>query len=421
MLKRGFRGLSSIIFSVLVLCGVMLLCTYFRSDKSVFKDDGISISDNPDTKKGCQDGNENKGIEMRAVWIPFMTLDMKSDFNEDAFKDKFRAIVKEASDYRINTLVVHIRSHSDAMYPSKIYPWSHLLSGIQGKDPLFDPLEFMIEETHKADMEFHAWINPLRVRVNGVPRKLSDTNPYVIWENDDNILHKRYTIKYKENIYYNPAYKEVRNMIVEGIKEIVDKYNVDAIHFDDYFYPEDIDSEDSLEYRQYIDSYKGGEGLLNLEDWRKENINLLISETYRAIKEKNKNVRFGISPSGNINNDNRMGADVYKWGRTQGYVDYLCPQIYTNSENPVLPFEETAREWRELVSCKDIKLYYGLGLYKAGSEADKGTWKKSDDIIMNQIEYCRRIGCDGFMLYSWEYMKSTNTNKEIENVMKVWN
>lgn len=366
---------------------------------------------------------ENQTEEMRAVWVPFLTLDLKgsSEKGEEAFQKKFDEIVKGAKKCGMNTLIVHVRSHADAMYPSSLFPWSHLISGTQGNDSGFDPLSYMVSASHEAGLAFHAWINPLRIQVNSVPNLLSPQNYYNLWREDEDSCNDHWVMDDGADKYFNPAYPEVRALIISGVREIVSRYAVDGIHFDDYFYPSSAEIPDQTSYEEYCASLQEGAEALSLAEWRKSNINLLISGVYSAVKTENADVLFGVSPQGNFANDNTLGADVASWGSRQGYVDYLCPQIYVNFDHPLLPFDRTVQDWRELVSCEKVKLYIGLGVYKAGSDADNGSWQTSGDILQREIEYAREAGADGFMLYSWDYLNNPQTSEEISNVMKVFN
>lgn len=306
------------------------------------------------------------------------------------------------------------------MYPSEIYPWSHLLTGTQGGDPGFDPLEYMVRKTHEAGMQFHAWLNPLRIQSKGTPSILAPDHLYTQWKEDSDPNNDDWVVDWEEGKYFNPAYPEVREKIIEGIREIVENYPVDAIHFDDYFYPTSDGAFDEKAYQAYIESV--GEGVpLTLPQWRIANINTLVSGVYSAIKSINPQVQFGISPQGNITNDLNMGADVETWASQKGYVDYLCPQIYVNFDHPLLPFNQTADQWRQMTTAEGVKLYIGLAVYKAGSkDADSGTWNGKTDILQREIEYSRSLGCDGIMLYSWDYMDTSQTQEEVANVIKIF-
>lgn len=355
--------------------------------------------------------------EMLAVWVPYMTLTMKD--GEDSKQDfiaKFEKIISTSKDSGMNTLIVQVRPFCDALYKSAIFPYSHILTGNQGQNPNYDALEIMTEMAHKSGLAIHAWINPLRVQYNNMPKTLSPGGIYEkLKKQDDNNI-----IKWKSNIYLNPASPEVRKTIIDGVREIVENYAVDGIHFDDYFYPAADASIDKSSYDHYKKSLDKQAVPLTLSDWRKTNINVLISGVYSAVKTAGSGkVVFGISPQANISNNLNSGADVYTWGGMSGYADYLCPQIYVNFEHEELPFDKAADEWRAIVKDKNTKLYIGLAVYKAGSDADKGSWKKYDDIIKKEIEYGRKIKCDGFMLYSYDYLLNSQTEDEIANAMKV--
>lgn len=358
--------------------------------------------------------------EMRGIWIPFMSLDMKgTDYSESAFKSKFDNIVKQSKAYGLNTLVVHVRPYGDSLYPSEIFPWSHLLTGTQGNNPGFDPLAYMVEKTHAEGLEFHAWVNPLRIQSKETPSILAQNNPYNQWRNDNDTSNDDYVVDFDNGKYYNPAYPQVQAKIISGIREIVKNYEVDAVQFDDYFYPTQDPSFDKSAYDKYCSKISNGAVALSLQEWRTNNINTLISGVYSAIKAENNKVKFGISPQCNIQNDINMGADVYTWGSISGYVDYLCPQIYVSFTHPTLTFDTSAKQWKDLVSNENVKLYYGLAVYKAGSDVDSGTWQGSSDILKQQVEYGRNLNSDGFMLYSWDYMDTEQTKEEVNNVVKI--
>lgn len=368
------------------------------------------------------------GEEMRAVWVPFMSLDMKdTDYSETTFKARFDEIVSCAVAHKMNTLIVHVRPFSDALYPSKYFPWSHLVSAEQGQNPGFDPLEYMLKATHDAGLQFHAWVNPLRIQVNNRPTLLCDANAYFSLKNSN--TSEDIIIETDAGKYLNPAYPQVRELIINGVKEIVENYPVDGVQFDDYFYPAnfngtelEINTEiDKISYGNYC-NLPGNSHPLPLEKWRFANVNSLISGVYSAIKSINPNIIFGISPGGNIANNAKIGADLETWCKTPGYVDYICPQVYFSLEHPRLPAEKAAQDWRNLVTCDKVKLYYGLAVYKAGSDvADSGTWKNHDDILKTQVEKFRQLGCDGFMFFSIIDFNRAGAADELKNVVSILN
>lgn len=353
--------------------------------------------------------------ELRGVWIAYLSLDGVN-------KAKIDSMVSAAKSNGMNTIYFHVRPFGDALYASDYYPWSHLVTGTQGQAPSdgFDPLAYAVEAAHREGLQLHAWLNPLRIMLNSgaYPPALSDDNPYVVWRGDDNPDNDDWVIDYKKGRYYNPAIPEVRERIVSGVREIVEKYNVDGVHWDDYFYPaSDSSFDDSKAYA----AYQADSGTLSLLDWRTQNISTLVKAVYSAVKKADKTCVFGISPAGNIDNCLSAGADVKTWGSTEGYVDYLAPQIYWTSDNTIAPFESMCRKWRALVSSDKVKLYIGLALYKAGSDSDSGKWQTADDIIMNQVLFTRssEIHADGFALYSYAYLDSEQTAEEMKNLRSV--
>lgn len=363
----------------------------------------------------------NSSKEMRAVWVPYLSLNMsnETDKSEQAFLKKFNAIVNTAKSCGMNALVVQVRPFGDALYPSSYFPWSHIVSGTQGSNPGYDPLKDMVAACHKSGLKIHAWVNPLRIQVSGSPSILAVNNPYYKFRSVSSKAD--YVGEFQNGSYYNPAYEEVRRLVADGVKEIAQKYDVDGIQFDDYFYPTQDASFDKKAYDTYCTEAKKAGTPLSLSDWRRANINALVSLVYREVKSVKSNLPFGIAPQGNAQNDMNMGADVYSWCSAKGYVDYICPQLYYNFQNPTLPFNRAADTWKNLVKNKEIKLYFGLAVYKAGSSADSGTWKSSSSILASQIQYGRDAACDGFMLYSCDYLTGSQTKQEVQNVIKLLN
>ena len=357
--------------------------------------------------------------EMRAVWVPYLSLDMsrEEDKSEAAFLKKFDSIVQVAKSCGMNALVVQVRPFGDALYPSAYFPWSHTVGGTQGVDPGYDPLKDMVAACHKAGLKIHAWVNPLRIQTTATPSILAQGNPYNRFRQD--AAKADYVVDCEKGKFYNPAYEEVRKLVADGVREIVGKYDVDGVQFDDYFYPVEDASFDGKAYRAYCDSAEKTGTPLSLADWRRGNVSAMVSLVYRTVKSVKPSVPFGIAPQGNLQNDLSMGADVPSWCSARGYVDYICPQLYYNFENPTLPFDEAAEVWRDLVRNPGIKLYFGLAAYKAGSDADSGTWEKSSGILASQVEYGRKVSCDGFMFYSCDYLTGSQTEEEVRNVVKL--
>lgn len=341
------------------------------------------------------------------VWIPYMSLSTPEK-TEEAFKAKYDTMLDTAAGMGVNAVFVHVRPFADSLYPSEYEPWSHILTGTQGEDPGYDPLAYMVEKAHEKGMAFHAWINPLRISTAVTPSSLSKDSFYM--QNKDTDPY--YFIEYNDGIYYNPASAYIRGRIADGAAEIAEKYNVDGIHFDDYFYPTDDESIDAEQYAVYVNDT---EEPLPLHEWRTVNINALIATVYHRIKQANPNVAFGISPQGNLKNNEKINADVYTWCAQQGYIDYICPQLYYSFENPALAYETALEQWSEMTRLENVQFYIGLAAYKAGTDADEGTWLNSSDTIARQIETAKKAGADGILFYAIDHFTADEAEAEMAN------
>jgi len=327
--------------------------------------------------------------ELVGLWVPYFELQAE---DEEEFRENFTAMVTKAEKVGVNALFVHVRAFCDALYESEIYPTSHLIGGEQGAEYGFDPLKFMVEASHEKGMEFHAWINPLRVAGKETPGDFSTDSIYSSLK--DSCPY--YFIETESGIYLDPAYSYVRQIVAAGAEEIAENYEVDGIHFDDYFYPSDMGNQDELAYMSYLDMAVVP---LPVEDWRIANINTMVSETYRAIKKVNPEISFGISPQGNIGNNAALGADVEAWCAVPGYVDYICPQIYFSFENEALGFEECLDSWTSMEKHENLKIYIGLALYKAGTDSDGGTWSEDRSEILEQKKKVKKAKADGVVYF----------------------
>ncbi len=344
--------------------------------------------------------------EMRGLWVSFITLDMSNtDRSFESFKTKFDKIVADAKEYKINTLVVQVRPFSDALYKSEVYPSSHVLWGEQGIEEKYDALEYMCKAAHNNNMSIHAWINPYRIATKGMPSTLSPDNPFFI----EDIAFETESGK-----YLNPAKKSARDIIVRGVAEIVEKYPVDGIQFDDYFYPTDCGNFDDEDYNAYLKATPNEFLAMKKDKWRENNVNMLISEVFRTVKAINPKVKFGLSPQGNIENCYSMGADIRSWCEIYGYVDYICPQMYYSIDNPAKSFIYSLEEWKNLPYHDDIEVYIGLGAYKADTDADEGTWKNNSSELKNQLELLRKYGYDGYMLYDYSAIDDESKKETLE-------
>ncbi|MDD5952828.1 MAG: family 10 glycosylhydrolase [Oscillospiraceae bacterium] len=409
-----------VVVSVALLAAVVALVIFTAKTTQEHPEAKSIAAQAPLTSSGTEVFASADG-ELRGMWVPYFSLDMsrENDKSEAAFQQKFDTIIENSKAYEMNALIVQVRPFADAFYPSKLFPWSGYLTGTQGTDPGYDPLAYMVQSAHKAGMQLHVWINPLRIQVHDVPQTMADSNPYVLWQKDSEKQDWCLPWAESEGVYFNAGIPEVRQYIADGVREIVENYAIDGVQFDDYFYPTEDSAFDKETYQSYCDSLAEGKTKLSQQEWRRANISSLVSLVYTTIHSIDDSVQFGIAPQGNVENDLAIGADVAAWCSTSGYVDYICPQLYYNFENPTLPYDTAAKQWRAMVTNPDVRLYFGLGVYKAASDADGGTWKKENKILSQQVRLGRTIGCDGFLFYSYDSFQREEAKEEIENVLKV--
>lgn len=347
--------------------------------------------------------------------------------NATTFKKYFTQAVKKGKSLGMNCIIVHVRPFGDAMYKSKYFPWSKCISGKQGKNPGYDPLKIMTQVAHANGMKIEAWINPYRVASGSTNyKKLSTKNPARKWHNKKKT--RRNVLAYKGSLYYNPAKAQVRNLIVNGVKEIVENYDVDGIHMDDYFYPAFSSSNvnsafDAKEYRASTIA----KGKQNIVSFRREQVNMLVKAIHSAVKSIDPSVTFGISPAGNIDNlTSRYSyyVDINKWLNSSDYVDYICPQIYWGFKHPYAKFDRVTNRWMNAAKSKKVKVYIGIAVYRAGhnigaGSAERREWRSDANILKKQVQYARKKGCDGFAFFDYQDLKSKKSAKAVKQLKKV--
>lgn len=363
--------------------------------------------------KGTEEESDPKEY-ISAVWISYYEL---SSFTENSTEKEFRKKInkafKELKSRGFNRVTVHVRAYADAFYKSSYFPTSAYCFGTQGDKLIYDPLEIMTDAAHKLKMSIEAWINPYRVSTSDDFSGLSKDNPAVGFKDTENL------IVCDSGIYFNPASQEVNELIINGAKEIAENYQVDSICFDDYFYPSTEENIDKSSYEKY----KKSGGKLNLDDWRRENVSKMVSGVYKAIKSVNPEITFGISPSSSIeNNYSVLYADVEKWATNNGFVDYLCPQIYFGFQNETQPFMATAKQWADMCKCD---LYAALPLYKAGKEDEfagdegKNEFIDNNNIISRQIIYLSKIEkYKGYYIFSYSSLKDNDETENLYSAMQ---
>ncbi len=407
------KKIVPIIVSVIAMLSVICISSFTREKPPKKQNDINNIA--ALSSKATADTPESDE-EMRGVWVSYMELSMENESSktQKAFEDKFTEIAQKCRESGFNTLIVQVRPFCDALYKSSYFPWSHILTGTQGENPQYDALQIMCDICKENNLKIHAWINPYRVSSNETPKKLSDNNPY--------IKNSEIGIKTDNGIFLDPSNETAQQLISDGVKEIAENYDVDGIQFDDYFYPTEDESFDKKQYEAYIEKY-GKENSMSLDNWRMQNVNTLICKVYRTIKSVDSSVEFGISPQGNIGNNDGLYADVKSWCTCKGFADYICPQIYFSLENPALNFEDCLNSWTSLDFDENVKLYVGLGGYKAGNgEYDEETWLLSDSILADEYDILRNNkSVRGFMLYSYSCLEDDTAKKEINNLINALN
>ncbi len=323
----------------------------------------------------CQGEEVQAGsLSTRGVWVScfeFEKLGLKNK-TENQFRANANRIFANIKASGCNTVYFHVRSHDDAIYPSSIVKWSGYITG-SGKALRYDPLKILVSSAHKYGLKFHAWLNPYRISQKKV---------------------------------LNPGLSSTTDRIVRQVQEIITRYPVDGIHFDDYFYPTNEKKYNKVSKAQ-----------------RKKNVNTMVKKVYQTVKAKSSKLKFGISPAGDISYCEKIGADVKTWLSKDGYVDYIIPQIYWSdkyilSGKKTKLFTERLAAWRA-INVKDVPMYIGLALYKAGySLNDDLGWKKSSKNIAKQLDKIRAGNTEGYVLFSYSDLYRSGAAKEIRHYLE---
>jgi len=346
--------------------------------------------------------------EFRGVWVATVAnIDWPSKPGLDARlqQEEIIEILEQHKKNGVNAIILQVRPTADAIYPSKLEPWSRFISGEQGKAPVpyYDPLEFWIREAHSRGMELHAWFNPYRISLS-LEDKLSDS--HIIHQ------HPEWCFSYGTRYYFSPANPEVREFVKNIVIDVVHRYDVDAVHFDDYFYPYQVEGTpipDSLEFVLYGDHFYPE----RVENWRRQNVDTIIQELSKAIKDVKPWVKFGISPFGvwrnrdmdpsgsetNAGTSNYDGlyADVISWQR-KGWIDYLMPQLYWRDDHPRADFSTLAYWWNDFGYGRSV--YVGLAPSRISRKSEHKLWRNKNHLLQ-QIEMIRSMeGYHGFGFFS---------------------
>lgn len=408
MIKIPLKKLFNKKLIACTVCTTMLLGTlsiFATSQKSVNSNDSNVVQ-----------AKTNSDAEFRSAWVSTVwNIDFKqTNGSASGFKTEYQRVLKAFDSMNMNAVTFQVRPRGDAFYPSSLNPWSKNLTGTQGKAPEsgFDPLAYMVSETHKKNMEYHAWFNPYLVTEATNNGKTKEQILSLLSTNNFARKNPDLVFLYSGQLYLNPGEPKVQQFIIDTVMEVVKKYDVDGVNFDDYFYPYGgnfkKDNPDMATYKKY------GSGFKSIEDWRRNNVDNLIKNLNTQIKNSKPNVKFGISPfgnwgskskhpagspegegaaisSGSLSSYDDIFADTRKWVKN-GWIDYITPQLYWSMNNTTANFKTLADWWANVVSGTNCNLYIGHAVYKykdgQANSYEAADWKKPTE-IPNQINYIR--------------------------------
>ncbi len=332
----------------------------------------------------------NPKREFRGAWLHVIGQNQWQDKSTEQAKAYIRDQFDKLAGTGCNTVIFQVRPTADAVYKSELEPWSAWLTGKRGKapSPMWDPMEYAIGEAHRRGMEFHAWLNPYRV---------TSTAKEVLPASHHSNKEPHRFFRYNGQILFDPAYQENRDFICKVVKDIVDRYDIDGIHIDDYFYPYPAPGKkipDDASYRKFADGQ-------NIADWRRKNVDLLIEQLHSTIKEAKPWVRFGVSPFGiwrnkrtdprgsestGLQNYDDLYADVILWAK-KGWVDYLAPQLYWSLDTKAAPSRHLAQWWNDNANGADI--YIGWDVKRTMDSPDPGNNDRNE--LDTKVRLSRRL------------------------------
>lgn len=414
MKKKWFGGLIGKLIAVLLIMNMLVSLQVYAAVKSVKR--SVTVQSTAVEQK-----------ELRGVWFSYIDWsEMPSDV--ESFKKRADQVMTDIKNRGMNAIFCHVHSHSDS-YGQKLksFPLSKFMV-TKDSNPNFDPLEYMIESAHKHGLSFHAWVNPYRV-TNSMMRDIPEGSIVKQWMNDPS--KQRNVLLHEGNYYLNPSSVEVRNYLVNSISEICKNYAVDGVQFDDYFYPSlnDSDSAKSFDKSEYDTSGSS----LGITQWRRENVSMLVKDVYKAVHAARPQAVFGISPVAllsNLRSDKSYFVDIDKWMASNEYIDYIMPQLYhgfeAKTKTGVLAphsYINCLNSWVDLKkkSNSNVKLYIGLGLYRAGKNIKDGNtvseWLRYNDILLRQVKAARETGeVSGFGIFAYQNFREAPAALELDNL-----
>ena len=359
------------------------------------------------------DHPETISSDWKAIWLS--QFDLQPIYTnggvqcaEADFRSRMEKVLDNVVSDGFNTVVIQLRPNADSNYPSEVYPPSKYAVGSYGGQFTYDPIEIVMELCRERGLSVHGWINPMRGMTEDEIRQVDDKYLIKQWYNDSS-KKGDYIVFVNKNWYLNIAHPEVRKLICDGAAEILEKYEMDGIHMDDYFYPTTDPSFDAKAY----DAYTASGGTLDRAAWRKECLSTLVAELYATVKTHDLRALFGISPAGNINTvrDSHY-ADVDTWCACPGYLDYIMPQVYFGFEHANWAFDKTCRIWQDIIKTDYVSLIVGMSFGKALSGTDnyagaagKDEWTRHKDIMLRSLQYTEELDrCVGVTVFCYQYL-----------------
>lgn len=350
----------------------------------------------------------------RAVWVSYLEWQQVDFSTPETFSGDIAVILDNIRDLGATVVLAQVRPFGDALYPSSYYPFSHLCTGQQGRDPGYDPLALLVQAAHDRGLALEAWVNPYRIQA-GLTPALCGASPAK--------LHLDW-VKYTDTgAYLDPANTAVRQYIADAVGELCANYDVDGIHFDDYFYPTTDPAFDAADYA-------ASGTALTQDDWRRENVNALVELCHATARRYG--VRFGVAPVGDPEQNYALQySDAARWLR-QGTVDYLMPQLYWGQEyvkdgDTSHSLARLAGAWAALPRAAGVRLYAGLGAYRigAGDGSDAGSEWVSGRALADQLNLLDRLGVQGAGLYRYASLFDASdyaglAAAEVDAVRQVW-
>ena len=430
----NFKRLAAMVLSVVMMLGAIAWTGGTEAYAASVVGRGVTRTGSPagdnvsgagsSTSAGSASGADSG--ELRGVWFSYLDWqNMPTD--EAGFKAAADQVMSDIQKKGMNAIFCHVHSHSDAYYPSSVLPTSKFLPG-NGR---FDALQYMIDSAHRHGLRFHAWFNPYRV--TGYQMKWSDVPADSIvkqWYASGN----RNVLLFDGNYYLNPAQPAVRDLVVSSIREVLTKYAIDGVQFDDYFYPDlGKDAATNFDYPEY-QLYSGN---ASITEWRKANVSALIAAVYQAVHAVRPAAVFGVSPVAQLKylrSDKSYFVDIDTWMSHTGYIDYVLPQIYFDFEQKTgsgvasdAAYATCLNSWLQLrqKTGGKVKLYVGLALYKCGTSAWDGNakpeWLRRSDILLREVQLARQSGqVSGFGIYAYQNFDDAAAQAELANLRTVF-